>query len=539
MSAAYELWDGSKARGRTAAAMRMLDARDPISNSLPNNDAEVVAELHALHPKLAWCPQLKCAVAPTRYDTYRTSPGDGEVVEALLALNDARRLWALDQAARAHGADAPAEKAALAMAKAAANSSNASKAAGIAALFCKLHAIDQADLDVEPTTLGTPHGVLDMDTGNLCIDDGNDGSAFMVTKSTRADIDGRYTAELEYDPRWDAFIDEIMGGDAEKASYLQRALGYSMIGGNPEECMFVAYGATTRNGKDTLLESVRGALGDYAGVAERSFLSGRKKEGGTDEMLASLVGKRLVTLSEPPKGMPLDEGKVKDLTACGTQSTSKKFGAQFEFEPQFTIWMNVNNLPEVSDDSVFEGDRIRVIPFERHFGPDERDPTLKARFATDNGRFTVLRWLMEGYLDYRERGLDEPPCVLRATREYASASGTTIDKFVRQHCTLRSGSRTENGTFKEAYRAFCEGVLGEPPMTAQKMGRALALYGVSKQRSNGSDYWRGIELSVVGEAEEALGKCTRKEPGFALGGPEDAEDGPKDSEKRRKRVRLI
>ena len=516
-AAKYELQDGTKVKGAMAAAMRMLDERDPIANDLPLNDAEVVAELHALHPKMKWCPHLRCTVKPTRYDTFATSPGDGDIMKALVELNDARRTWALDQAARAHGADKAAEKAALAMAKNAVDSSNSKRAAGIVSLFEKLHAVDQSELDIEPTALGTPHGVRDMDSGNLCIDDGNDGSAFMVTKVTNADIDGRYTSELDYDYRWDRFIDEIMGGDKEKAAYLQRALGYSLIGGNPEECMFVAYGASTRNGKDTLLESVRGAIGEYAGVAERSFLSSRKREGGTDEALASLVGKRIVTLSEPPK--------VKDLTACGRQSTSKKFGAQFEFTPQFTMWMNVNNLPEVSDDSVFEGDRIRIIPFERHFSADERDPTLKARFATSNGRFTVLRWLLEGYAEYCERGLDEPESVRRATEEYADASGTTIDKFVRRYCKLRTGGRTENNVLKEAYAAFCEEVLGEPPMTAQKMGKALSHYGVSRQRSHGTDYWRGIELDVLGEAETLLGNCTRSAPESAPEGDRGAKSG--------------
>ena len=528
-AAKYELADGSKVRGAVAVAMRMLDDRDPIGNDLPLNDAEVVAELHALHPSMTWCPHLRCTVKPTEYDTFATSPGDGEITKALIALNDARRTWALNMAARAHGADKKVEKAALAMAKNAVDCSNSSKAAGIVSLFQKLHAIDQGELDVEPTAMGTPHGVLDMDSGNLCIDDGNDGRAFMVTKVTNADIDGRHAPDLDYDYRWDAFIDEIMEGDAEKAAYLQRALGYSLIGGNPEECMFVAYGATTRNGKDTLLESVRGAIGEYAGVAERSFLSSRKREGGTDEALASLVGKRLVTLSEPPKGMPLDEGKVKDLTACGRQSTSKKFGAQFEFVPQFTMWMNVNNLPEVSDDSVFEGDRIRIIPFERHFAPEERDPTLKARFATERGKFTVLRWLLDGYAEYCERGLDEPESVRRATAEYASASGTTIDKFVRQCCTLKAGSRCENGALKEAYKAFCEGVLGEPPMTAQKMGKALAHYGVSKMRSHGTDWWLGIELDVLGEAETVLESCTRDAP----------DDSPEDGNGGKRKIRLI
>ena len=504
MSASYELWDGTLVIGRAAAALRMLDARDPIANRLPLNDAEVVAELHALHPRMRWCPQLLCTVVPTEYDTFGTDPGDGTIAERAIALNEARRIWALDQAARAHGADKDAEKAALAMAKNAVSSSNSSKVSGIVKLFKQLHAIGQDELDIEPTALGTPHGVLDMDSGNLCIDDGNDGSIFMVTKTTGADIDGRYTSDLDYDGRWDEFIDEIMDGDAERAAYLQRALGYSLIGGNPEECMFIAYGATTRNGKDTLLESVKTALGDYAATAERSFLARRRAEGGTDEALASLAGKRLVTLSEPPKGMPLDEGKVKDLTACGTQSTSKKFGSQFEFSPKFTIWMNVNNLPEVSDDSVFEGDRIRVIPFERHFSKEERDTTLKARFSTERGKFTVLRWLLDGYAAYCERGLDEPESVLRATSDYADTGGTTVDKFVRRCCRIHAGSRTENNALKEAYAAFCEGMLGEAPLTVRKMARELSRYGVSKRRSNGSDWWIGIELDVLGEAEAAL-----------------------------------
>ncbi|MBQ9621520.1 MAG: hypothetical protein IJR41_06250, partial [Atopobiaceae bacterium] len=82
-AAKYELADGSKVRGAVAVAMRMLDDRDPIGNDLPLNDAEVVAELHALHPSMTWCPHLRCTVKPTEYDTVATSPGDGEITKAL------------------------------------------------------------------------------------------------------------------------------------------------------------------------------------------------------------------------------------------------------------------------------------------------------------------------------------------------------------------------------------------------------------------------------------------------------------------------
>lgn len=33
-----------------------------------------------------------------------------------------------------------------------------------------------------------------------------------------------------------------------KADFLQRALGYSMLGMSNEECMFILHGKTTRNG---------------------------------------------------------------------------------------------------------------------------------------------------------------------------------------------------------------------------------------------------------------------------------------------------
>ncbi len=67
--------------------------------------------------------------------------------------------------------------------------------------------------------------------------------------------------------RWEKFIDEVTQGDKDKADFLQRALGYSMLGMSNEECMFILHGKTTRNGKSTLLNTIETMLGDYAKVA--------------------------------------------------------------------------------------------------------------------------------------------------------------------------------------------------------------------------------------------------------------------------------
>lgn len=48
--------------------------------------------------------------------------------------------------------------------------------------------------------------------------------------------------------RWEQFIKEVTQNDEDKADFLQRALGYSMLGMSNEECMFILHGKTTRNG---------------------------------------------------------------------------------------------------------------------------------------------------------------------------------------------------------------------------------------------------------------------------------------------------
>ena len=69
-----------------------------------------------------------------------------------------------------------------------------------------------------------------------------------------------------YDPtarceRFDTFVDEIMSGDGDRARFLQRSLGYALSGDARFECLFILYGATTRNGKGTLMESVLRVIG--------------------------------------------------------------------------------------------------------------------------------------------------------------------------------------------------------------------------------------------------------------------------------------
>ena len=116
----------------------------------------------------------------------------------------------------------------------------------------------------------------------------------------------------EYDPhayseRYSRFISEIMSGDAEKAKFLQKALGYSVSGDTRFECMFFLYGETTRNGKGTLMESILRVMGDYGRAVrpETIALKHNVNSQNPSEDIARLAGIRLANISEPSRGLLL------------------------------------------------------------------------------------------------------------------------------------------------------------------------------------------------------------------------------------------
>ena len=78
----------------------------------------------------------------------------------------------------------------------------------------------------------------------------------LVTKMTNAAYNPEATC-----PRFIRFLDEVFDGDIELIAWMQRALGYSLLGNTDEQCLFIAYG-TGANGKSTLFEIIREILGD-------------------------------------------------------------------------------------------------------------------------------------------------------------------------------------------------------------------------------------------------------------------------------------
>ena len=274
-------------------------------------------------------------------------------------------------------------------------------------------------------------------------------------------VNAKYEPEAKNE-RFDRFIDEICEGSEEQKTALQTALGYSLIGATPEECFFIAYGKSTRNGKGTLFDLVLDVLGDYGTQMDFDTIarSGTKDASRATPDLARLVGIRYVLVNEPQKGICFNEGLVKQLTGSDNITARPLYGSVIEFKPLFTIFITTNTLPSVSDDTLFTSDRIRIIPFNRHFTKEERDTSLKSTLRKDGGKEAVLKWLIDGYAMYRRNGLNSTESGTDILRRYR-AENDYVQQFIDECLDVHNqndyhSKKTKLTAIQRAYNDWCK-----------------------------------------------------------------------------------
>lgn len=301
--------------------------------------------------------------------------------------------------------------------------------------------------------------------------------------------------------RWEQFIEEVTQGDAEKADFLQRALGYSLLGMANEECMFILHGKTTRNGKSTLLNTIETMLGDYAKVAPVGMIcrGDRQKDAeAASPTLAGLKGKRFVTMAESNEYGKLDEEKIKQLTGGEEVSARALYQSAFTYKPQFTLWLSCNDLPMVTDKSLFASERIKVIEFNRHFRPEEQDTHLKDELTEQSAMSGIFMWLIRGYIRYKEHGLEMADSLRKVVNQYERDNDIVL-QFLEMQC-----EQDENGSIraKDLYNKFkiwakSEGayVLSARKFNAE-MERHPEWYD-SKVMSSGYAVYKGVKLREV------------------------------------------
>lgn len=301
--------------------------------------------------------------------------------------------------------------------------------------------------------------------------------------------------------RWEKFIDEVTENNHDKADFLQRALGYSMLGMSNEECMFILHGKTTRNGKSTLLNTIEYMLGDYSKVVPVGMIckGDRQKDAeAASPTMAGLKGKRFVTMSESNEYGKMDEEKIKQLTGGEEISARALYQSAITFKPQFTLWLSCNDLPLVTDKSLFASERIKVIEFNRHFSPQEQDTHLKDELTTMEAMSGIFMWLVRGYIRYKEHGLAMSEELTQVVRNYERDNDLVL-QFLESRCVQSEEANIKAKDLYNAYKLWAKSE-GAFILSARKFNAEMERHPEWFERKSTSSgfviYW-GVKLKEV------------------------------------------
>lgn len=309
-----------------------------------------------------------------------------------------------------------------------------------------LNFFENTELDKDDFLINCRNCVLDLSEDQPKVLEHN--ADLLLSKICNASYNPAATCTL-----WEKTVNEIMQGDTAKIKYLQKMSGRFLTGDTSEEEFYIFFGATTRNGKSTITEILLYLLGDYATTIspESLAIKANKDSRTASPDIAKLAGTRLVVASEPPRRMLFDSSLVKTLTGRDTVSARFLHENEFQFKPKFKLILNSNYLPVISDKTVFSSNRVKVVPFERHFTEKEQNKHLKEQLQQEIDG--ILNWCIQGLSLYRKEGLEPPTAVQIATHEYSEDSDK-IGKFISE-CLEKSDQNLAAKDVYEKYSQWC------------------------------------------------------------------------------------
>jgi putative DNA primase/helicase len=337
-------------------------------------------------------------------------------------------------------------------------------------------------LDADPMLFQVANGTIDLRTGERRTPRRRD----LITKRS----------PIVYDPDaicplWNNFLRRVQGyqQDIDRAdrmiTYLKRLVGMSLTADISEQILLFLHGVG-QNGKSTFLNTILALTGDYGMQAAPNFLLVREHEQHPTE-LTDLFGKRFVSTVEIEKGKRLAEALMKILTGSEKVRARRMREDMWEFPPTWKIWFAANDKPKVKGRDKATWRRIKLIPFEVTIPDEEVDHDLPHTLL--NELPGILNWAIEGCLEWKEHGLQEPPEVTRATQEYR-AETDMLGQFVKECCTVHKDVKTQSAWLNEAFAKYT-GQATSPVEFADIMKAG----GYQKKTIHGRVYWLGLGLN--------------------------------------------
>jgi P4 family phage/plasmid primase-like protien len=334
--------------------------------------------------------------------------------------------------------------------------------------------------DANPHLFGVANGTLELGADGVSFRGSRREDYLTLATATRY-VSGARSA------LWEGFL-KLVQPDEDVRAWLQKLVGYSLLGHNAERLLVALVGPTS-TGKTTFAAAVQSALGPYAGPMPMSVFRDNPDDKPRPDLLDALP-RRFVVAEEMSAAVHLHSDQIKRLTGGSSVVAVRGMRANTYVNrvPAMTPWLVSNSPPSVNGTDTALWRRLLAVPFETRIA--EERAAFAEQLRAEAGE-AILAWAVDGYAAYVDdvrRGnklVDIPEAALETNATFREGL-SDIDVFLRE-MTEPGAEYTVNRTqLYEEYVAWCERN-GMKPATSVLLGRELAGrgYGVRSARVDG------------------------------------------------------
>ncbi len=334
--------------------------------------------------------------------------------------------------------------------------------------------------DQDPLLLGTPGGTVDLRIGAL-------------KEPVRIDYITKHVAVTPAPigalcPIFKKFLNEATDSNKDVQTFLQQFGGYCLTGLTNEHALLFVHGHGG-NGKSVFQNAICEIMGDYAKTAAmETFTASRHQRHLTE--IAMLDGARFVAVSETENGQAWSETRINQLTGGDFVSANYMRRDHFTFRPKFKLMISGNHKPRLQTVNDAARRRFNIVPFVHK--PKAPDQTLGAKLREEYP--AILRWMIDGCLDWQANGLVRPEVVTKATADYFEEQDL-LGRWIDEKCERGPGQKECSSSLYKSWKAFAE-ENGEEPGSATSFGSRLPEYGFDKMKSS-KTYYLSIKLKPL------------------------------------------
>jgi putative DNA primase/helicase len=349
--------------------------------------------------------------------------------------------------------------------------------------------ISASEMNTAPDHLNLYNGTYNMKTGVL----EPHNPEHLMTRTMVASYNPEATC-----PKFEQFMEQVLP-DPEVRAYVQRAVGYSLLGKADHRAFFLIHGPSG-TGKSQFLSTMEYVFGGYgATAAEGTF---RVHEGsGPNNDLHGLRGKRFVSTSETAENATFNENLLKRLTGTDQVVSREMYQTNVTWRPECALWLATNHPPRFNSDDDAIWKRAKLVPFVTRFGTDVPEIPNFARdylYAEADG---IFNWVLAGLHDFLANGLQEPEGVLEAANKHRQQSDT-VARFLDDQIADGNLQEVPEATIRTSelfamYEQWGKSS-GERGLGSRRFINRLESTGrATYTRTNAHSVWKGLHRSGV------------------------------------------